>query len=197
MAPKSSEQFEEIRERSKQNIMDSARKLFAEKGYDATSISAITREAGISKGLLYNYFNSKEELLLGILNEAMEIGNEMAALLFQAEKPEDKIRLIIEQGFKWITEHEDYSKTLMALSIQVGKLPQIQQMVDGKIEGYRQLFTQLFADLGFENPEMEAYCLGALFDGIGLQYISVGDKIGMEKVKAFLLEKYCKNQSNS
>ena len=43
--------------------MDVALQHFANKGFHATTIYHIAEHAGISKGLMYNYFNSKEELL--------------------------------------------------------------------------------------------------------------------------------------
>lgn len=191
MAPRTSSQFEELREQSRSKILDAALKLFGQKGYESTSISQIAKEAGVSKGLMYNYFHSKEDLINAIMTQAFEVGQKMAMDMMKAETAQDKIRYIIEQGFNWILEHSDYSKTMVQLSLQVGKFPQIQQMVDQKISGWKEHFVQLFEELGFENPEMESYCMGALFDGIGLQYASVGDKIGMERVKEFLIDKYC------
>ncbi|TQV89312.1 TetR/AcrR family transcriptional regulator [Aliikangiella coralliicola] len=50
----------------KTRILTSARKLFLEQGYKSTSIQSIASESGISKGAVYLYFNSKEEILLAI-----------------------------------------------------------------------------------------------------------------------------------
>ena len=72
MSPKTSQQYEEIRESRKKQIMEVALKLFAESGYSNTSISKIAGEAAISKGLLYNYFESKEDLLIHIMEEGMK-----------------------------------------------------------------------------------------------------------------------------
>ena len=52
--PRTKEQFEEIRSRTKQKILESALELFAEKGFKGTSISEIAKTANISKGLAYN-----------------------------------------------------------------------------------------------------------------------------------------------
>lgn len=67
MAPKSHQQLEGLREEKKALIMDTALKHFANQGFHATTISHIAKEAGISKGLLYNYFKSKEDLLSEIV----------------------------------------------------------------------------------------------------------------------------------
>ncbi|PLX21155.1 MAG: hypothetical protein C0599_08290 [Salinivirgaceae bacterium] len=47
----------------KEKIVDAAITLFGENGFHNTSISQIAKNAGVSKGLMYNYFESKEELL--------------------------------------------------------------------------------------------------------------------------------------
>ncbi|MDR0603750.1 MAG: TetR/AcrR family transcriptional regulator [Bacteroidales bacterium] len=66
--PRTTEQYEELRNEKKQLIANIALKLFANQGYTKTSISAIAKEANISKGLMYNYFQSKKELLEYITN---------------------------------------------------------------------------------------------------------------------------------
>ena len=47
-------------------ILQNARKLFLEQGYKSTSIQSIATESGISKGAIYLYFSSKDEILLAI-----------------------------------------------------------------------------------------------------------------------------------
>lgn len=72
MSPRTSKQNEEIREEKTALIMDTALLHFANEGYYATTINYIARHAGISKGLMYNYFDSKEELLKAIIQKSIE-----------------------------------------------------------------------------------------------------------------------------
>jgi len=51
--------------------METALKHFANEGYYATTINHIAKHAGISKGLMYNYFESKEALLKAIINKSV------------------------------------------------------------------------------------------------------------------------------
>jgi hypothetical protein len=71
MAPRTASQFGKIRVERKALIIDTALNLFADEGYHNTTISRIARQAGISKGLMYNYFVSKEELLVEIISTSM------------------------------------------------------------------------------------------------------------------------------
>lgn len=53
-----------------QQIVDVAGRVFAEHGYALTSVGAVVRQAGISKPLIYNYFGSKDGLLVACLERA-------------------------------------------------------------------------------------------------------------------------------
>lgn len=72
MSPRSSAQFGEMREEKKTLIMDTALEHFSDYGFHATTISHIAKHAGISKGLMYNYFKSKEDLLAAIINRSLD-----------------------------------------------------------------------------------------------------------------------------
>jgi AcrR family transcriptional regulator len=72
MSPRTPQQFEDIREEKKNLIMNVALEHFAREGYHNTTISHIAKHAKISKGLMYNYFESKEELLSEIINRSMD-----------------------------------------------------------------------------------------------------------------------------
>ncbi|MFW5434886.1 TetR/AcrR family transcriptional regulator [Paenibacillus apiarius] len=54
---------------TKNKLIDSALKVFSEKGFDSSTTKDIAREAKVTDGLIYHYFNSKEELLWAILEK--------------------------------------------------------------------------------------------------------------------------------
>src|SRR5512137_796347 len=71
MSPRTPQQFKEMREEKMTLIMDVALEHFANEGYYRTTISHIARHARISKGLMYNYFESKEALLRAIVHKSV------------------------------------------------------------------------------------------------------------------------------
>jgi len=71
MSPRTPQQFKEMREEKMTLIMDVALEHFANEGYFRTTISHIARHAKISKGLIYNYFESKEALLKAIIHKSV------------------------------------------------------------------------------------------------------------------------------
>jgi TetR/AcrR family fatty acid metabolism transcriptional regulator len=54
------------KEDTKNRIIDSAKKLFAEQGYQKTTVVDISKQVGLSEAALYEYFQGKEDLLLTI-----------------------------------------------------------------------------------------------------------------------------------
>jgi AcrR family transcriptional regulator len=71
MSPRTPQQFKEMREEKMTLIMDVALEHFANEGYYKTTISHIARHARMSKGLMYNYFESKEALLKAIIHKSV------------------------------------------------------------------------------------------------------------------------------
>jgi AcrR family transcriptional regulator len=56
----------------REQILETALKLFAERGFDATSTRQIAKEAGIAEGLIFHYFPTKASLLTAILQDRLE-----------------------------------------------------------------------------------------------------------------------------
>lgn len=57
-------------EERRREIIGAARFLFAERGYDGTSVSAIVARAGVAQGTFYLYFPSKDHVLAAVLEAA-------------------------------------------------------------------------------------------------------------------------------
>ncbi len=58
---------------TRDKLVETARQLFLAKGYEATGIAEILREAGVNSGSLYYFFKTKEDLLLAVLDFYMEL----------------------------------------------------------------------------------------------------------------------------
>ena len=88
-----------LRERKKQSarraILDAARRLMARDGYDATTIEAVARRADLSVGTVYNHFDNKRALLLGVLSRATRSVLEDAAPIL--DRPGDDACAAVSQ----------------------------------------------------------------------------------------------------
>ena len=90
-------------------IMEAAVKLFAKKGYHATSISDISEAVGLGRGALYYYIQSKEDLLWEIHNRHVDPLLQATMQLEQQKlSPEEKLRALSRQLIETITTYLPY-----------------------------------------------------------------------------------------
>jgi TetR/AcrR family fatty acid metabolism transcriptional regulator len=76
-------------------ILDAALKTFVKRGYPETKVAEIASEAGVAEGTLYNYFRSKEDLLLALFDEKWnQIINEIKDKISRLDDPNDKLKAI-------------------------------------------------------------------------------------------------------
>jgi AcrR family transcriptional regulator len=70
--PRTTQQYERIKDERRQEILDAARRVFARKGLAATKMSDLAAAAGVSYGLAYHYFPTKEAVYTAVLEFALE-----------------------------------------------------------------------------------------------------------------------------
>jgi len=171
MSPRSAEQFEEIREEKKKLIMQVALELFANDGYHTTTISRIAQKAGISKGLMYNYFVSKEELLSSIfynmLNRTMEMIDPDQDEIITHEEAE----AFFDRFFDVLVANPQEWRLFYQLTVQkeVFKLIMKENM-DNKVQNSQQMILNYFAKQNFKDPELIVILFSSIFKGFTLMY---------------------------
>ena len=94
--------------RTKRKIFETAMELFAQKGYDGTSVEEITSLVGIAKGTLYYHFSSKEEIFNFLVNEGMKLlKNSIEIKTSQYTNSLDKLKAVILIQIKIIVKYEN------------------------------------------------------------------------------------------
>jgi AcrR family transcriptional regulator len=90
-----------------------ARKIFAERGFQATTMDDIAKEAGFTKPILYQYFESKTELYREIVNQTAEtLLNSLRSAVAEVESPRAKIEVAFRVYFEMVVEETDAFRIL-------------------------------------------------------------------------------------
>lgn len=118
MSPRTPKQFNEMREEKRALIMDVALEHFAKEGYYNTPISHIAKHAGISKGLMYNYFESKEDLLTEIINRSMHNLSEYFDPDKDGHLSEEEFELFVRKLFTLLRENPAFWRLFYQLLMQ-------------------------------------------------------------------------------
>ncbi len=190
MCPRTSKQFEEIRINKRRQIIDASIECFATTGYHACSISDLARHAGISKGLLYNYFSSKEDLLKTIFREIME---EMI-LLIDPEHTGVMDQKVLQDYFDRLLVHLKSNLIFWKMHLAIFSQPAVQLILSEEILAASKqpldMVEKYFIKQGFKNPALEVAFLSTLMSGITWEYIADPENYPLEQIKERILSIY-------
>jgi AcrR family transcriptional regulator len=188
MSPRTPEQFEEIRGSRRQQIMNAGLELFARKGFNNCSISQLASHAGISKGLLYNYFKSKEALLSAIIEEGIANIMNMIDPNRDGVLEPGEVEGFIRNTFRSIRENLQF----WVLFINVAMQPPVKEFLDGKpfssvMEHFAPKLLDYFEKMGFEDPYLEMLSFSAMIEGYGiiLVYFHPTEEFSLKTIKKF------------
>ena len=192
MSPRTEKQLAAHKEAKKIEVIRGALQLFANRGYFNTSINDIAKELKISKGFLYNYFASKEELLNAVIDFALK---EASELNFSEEElrdlsPVEIFQKFIDGYFVLLKEKKELWRLIASLAIHVGSIPSVHKTISIVYEKLTHDLETLFVMIGHKEPANEAIKLGALMDGIGIQYLIFGESYPLEEIKKNIMRTY-------
>ncbi len=112
--PRTAEANQLLKDARREAILAAARNVFAAKGLGATRVSDIAAEAGISQGLVYHYFPTKEALFTDIVEGALR---EFTALAEEARRAPgtawDRLRRLCEQMVAGVIDAPDYPLVIL------------------------------------------------------------------------------------
>jgi AcrR family transcriptional regulator len=97
---------EQVLSKTRQLLLDAAAEEFARQGYARANINRISRAAGFAKGTIYNYFPSKRELMLALIEATAE--THIDGMLRQVEEegdPRRRLERFFEAGFAFVSGH--------------------------------------------------------------------------------------------
>ena len=115
----------------KQIILEAAEKLFLSKGYEDTTMDDIANDAEFSKGTLYNYFESKEELYLAIGTRAYEIIIDLTKNFIEKQKPGvDQLKTVGYAYYEFTKKFPGYAHIFHDIAI---KLPDVTEKSHEKL----------------------------------------------------------------
>ncbi|MEM1122393.1 MAG: TetR/AcrR family transcriptional regulator [Bacteroidota bacterium] len=191
MAEKAKKRFKEMRERSEEKILAAALELFATNGYKNTSISEIAKKAAISKGLMYNYFDSKKALLRAIITRAVNEGHELIQHAMEDyAAPILELEHLVLDSIEHVKNNFQYWKLLVSLGYQQDIMESVQDLIETQKNWGIEKGVELFTKLKSPNPMQSALLLGAALDGIVLHYLSMGKDFPIDAIAKSLIETF-------
>lgn len=168
----------------RRQILEGARRVFLLRGFDAASMGEIAREAGVSKGTLYVYFESKEALFAALVVESKRATAERKVAALEPDDPD--VRGVLTRfvtGLIGKVTEPDHMALVRMVVAAAEKFPEVGRTFyeAGPAHGHRCL-TAYFEEqcrrgrLDMPNPELSA----AQFLGVCIQPLATAILTGAE-----------------
>jgi AcrR family transcriptional regulator len=130
--PRTKKQNEEMKEITISKIKDAGLKLFSTKGLAATSILDISESAGISAGLMYHYYKSKEDLYTELVMLAVSKANSVFFKVTEMQiSPKEKITFLTRTIFEGIMKDDNNAQFFIFMTQIL-----LNKSLSGKIKPY-------------------------------------------------------------
>ncbi|MFZ5827911.1 MAG: TetR/AcrR family transcriptional regulator [Bacillota bacterium] len=193
MSPRRPEQNEEIRAERRKQILETAIPLFARQGFDATSVSQIAREAGVSHGTIFLYFPTKEELFTAAVVEPLLDAEVHYRSILQGEgSPLDRIERLIREQVTIFALGESKVRLIHSVLGQRDRfahlLPEIYAYTDRYARTLSPLIVegQRAGELGPGDPRAIAFAYFAYLNGVTLISDPPGSAYFQETLETFI-----------
>ena len=190
MSPRTAAQNVEIREERKVQILDAALHVFAEEGYHSASVSKVAKRASISKGLMYNYFHSKEEVLRALVVELWEYASEAMKIVPGEEFDDERFKEIIELSIDIPQEQPQRWKLYMSLAFQKDVTELLMAEMQPRLGGYVQSMSAYFNGKGYDDPMAMMRYFSAVLDGVQMHCLLDPENFPAEKAKEYVIKQF-------
>lgn len=126
-------------------IIQAATKVFAEKGFYNAKVSDIAKEAQVADGTIYLYFKNKDDLLISIFEESMDIFSaEVIKNMEMASNPEEKLRRFITLHLDLVRRNQDTAQVLQIELRQSSKF--MKEYAGNKFREYLSLISKILEE---------------------------------------------------
>jgi AcrR family transcriptional regulator len=186
--PRTPEQFEKIRSEKKEVILEAALRVFSADGYHNSSISKVSKEAGISKGLMYNYFKSKEELLKILIGSLLDEENKRAMEILEKPVSDETMTELIQTSTQILKK----SPLKWKLYLNMANQPEVIDIVMEHFSSSRMLWfnklMEYFTAKGVEDPLNEIQFFSSSMLGMKTSYLNDPDNFPIEEIEKRIIK---------
>jgi len=143
----------------REQLVGVARSLFAERGYEATSIEEIAERAGVSKPVVYQHFGGKEGVYAVVVDREVQRLTSSLAAAFEARDPRAVAESAAEAFLDYIEDHEEGFRVLIRdapIGMTGGSFASVISDVATRAE---QQLVEGFSDQGFDAETAPMYAL--------------------------------------
>jgi len=169
--------------------MQAGLELFAQYSIESTSIAMIAKHAGISKGLMYNYFESKEALIVAVVLKGMDAFMEITPKIENGTITREQLEEYLDFTIDVLVRNISYWKLYFSVLMQPSVMKLVESQLMETIMPVILMMSGYYESKGYKNPMAHAMLLGATLDGISLNYMVNPEQFPLHDIKEIIKQK--------
>jgi TetR/AcrR family fatty acid metabolism transcriptional regulator len=182
---------EELRARREMQITRAAYEIIAKNGYENITVQDIADHAGFSKGIVYYYFKSKDDVMVSLFNSIIAvIDGRFAEVRREISDPRLQLENVLKISLNIINEHVEFYRVIMVFWTQIHH-KQLMREVNAKLFSHWRREIEKILELGMARgafrPDIATNAVAASIIsrvmGVSLQYIFDPDAFDLEAMR--------------
>ncbi|MEP5612049.1 MAG: TetR/AcrR family transcriptional regulator [Cyclobacteriaceae bacterium] len=173
----------------KNTVIEVATKLFAEQGFENTSVAKICEVANVSKGLVYHHFKSKDEILEEIFTSTTKKMMEMNKAVTR-DSPKKQLTDLITAIFSQLQDDKLFYQLNLNIMFQPSTKKLLSTHIKDRSSALLTHTKEIFNKIDPAQSTKLSYIFIAEIDGVSLNYLSVFENYPLEELRDHLIYKY-------
>jgi AcrR family transcriptional regulator len=174
----------------KELIVKAAMALFSSNGYKQTSTLLIATKAGVSEGLLFKHFKSKEKLLGELLKRGIRQMEESLSPYKEVKDPILAIHAHLDLVVEMMKQDPTYWKLIYRIKFQITETKSLHMIWKQHLEEMLTIIAANFKKVGVKKNKEEAFVFLALLDGVSSNYLQQPKEYPINNVIKAIKERY-------
>jgi TetR/AcrR family acrAB operon transcriptional repressor len=131
-------------ETTKQNLLKAGLEVFSRKGYAATRVEDIARQADVTVGAMYHHFGGKSDLYIALVEKGDAKTNQLAQQVFtEGGTPATILKRLLVRLFQFLEEDSEYRAVVELFMNKTETVPELATISEQSLAGRRQLARHL------------------------------------------------------
>ncbi|MFO8050494.1 MAG: helix-turn-helix domain-containing protein [Thermoplasmatota archaeon] len=177
----------------KERILKSAFELFSSKGYDKVSLNDVVEKAGVSKGGLFHYFDSKYSLARDCLIWWTRKNMKPNMFMEGTATPRDMLIRFIDLMIHIMQEEEGFTRFFWSVFDEAMSRQEDPSVWVDFLEQYKMAVSTLYEKMEVRDPEMKALMFLSNMDGMTFYHSmlkQVGTELDLDRFREELIRTY-------
>lgn len=174
----------------KEQLIEIATKLFSERGFENTPLSAVCEKANVSKGLISHHFKSKNGLLREIFKKTTKLIVEINTSNKASLSPRERLTELLESFFLQLELDKLFFQFNLSVIVQPNTREVLNDLIKERSSFILEATRTIFDKIDANNSLVKSHMFIAELDGIAISYLGIYEEFPLKQIKEHIIKRY-------